>query len=245
MATRTPRIFNNNDELSAELAKFIIKSADDAIKNKGNFSVTIAGGSLPAMLRPLTEEPYKSQVQWDKWHVFFSDERFLPLSDPESNFDANSKNLFSKVPIPRTQIYTPITEGISLEDSAKEYQEQLTKFFQVDASTVPRFDLHLLGAGPDGHTASLFPGHPLLQETSRLVAPISDSPKPPPQRVTFTLPVLNAAASVAFVLTGDSKADIVKDVLQNPDSKLPSALVKGNAQGSLDWFLDTKAASKL
>jgi 6-phosphogluconolactonase len=114
----------------------------------------------------------------------------------------------------------------------------------VNSVKFPVFDLLLLGVGPDGHTCSLFPNHPLLKESVGWVAYIGDSPKPPPRRITFTLPVVNHAHNIAFVATGEGKQDVLKEIIEDPESKLPSALVQP-VTGKLYWFLDDAAATKL
>nr|KAF6478901.1 hypothetical protein HJG59_000124 [Molossus molossus] len=151
-------------------------------------------------------------------------------------------HLLSKLPIPDSQVIT-INPQLPVEEAAEDYAKKLRKAFQGDS--IPVFDLLILGVGPDGHTCSLFPDHPLLQEREKIVAPISDSPKPPPQRVTLTLPVLNAARNVIFVATGEGKAAVLKRILENKeDSLLPAALVQPHT-GKLCWFLDEAAAGLL
>ncbi|XP_010642681.1 6-phosphogluconolactonase [Fukomys damarensis] len=151
-------------------------------------------------------------------------------------------HLLSRLPVPDSQVIT-IDPQLPVEAAAEDYARKLRQAFQGDA--VPVFDLLLLGVGPDGHTCSLFPDHPLLQERDRIVAPISDSPKPPPQRVTLTLPVLNAARTVVFVATGEGKASVLKRILEDKDgAPLPAALVQPHT-GTLRWFLDEAAARLL
>ncbi|KAH0508382.1 6-phosphogluconolactonase [Microtus ochrogaster] len=150
-------------------------------------------------------------------------------------------HLLSKLPIPDSQVLT-VNPALPVEDAAEDYAGKLRQAFQGD--TVPVFDLLILGVGPDGHTCSLFPGHPLLQEQEKIVAPISDSPKPPPQRVTLTLPVLNAAQSIIFVATGEGKAAVLKRILEDKDSSLPATMVQPRT-GALCWFLDEAAARLL
>jgi len=155
-----------------------------------------------------------------------------------------------QVPIPPDNVYA-INDTLSAEAAANDYETRLRELVNngvitsSPTSEFPKFDLVLLGMGPDGHVASLFPGHPLVQENKRWVAFIKDSPKPPPERITFTFPVINASAYAALVVTGKGKADVVHSVLgksQNPD-KLPAGLV--SPEGELKWFLDKDAASKL
>ncbi|XP_029415193.1 6-phosphogluconolactonase isoform X1 [Nannospalax galili] len=150
--------------------------------------------------------------------------------------------VFSKLPIPDSQVLT-INPALSVADAAEDYAEKLRQAFNGDP--IPVFDLLILGVGPDGHTCSLFPGHPLLQEREKIVAPIIDSPKPPPQRVTLTLPVLNAARTVIFVATGEGKAAVLKRILEDrEESPLPAAMVQPHT-GKLCWFLDEAAARLL
>jgi 6-phosphogluconolactonase len=177
--------------------------------------------------------------------VFYVDERAVPLDDPDSNHNACTKAFFSKVPIPEENIHT-IDRSLleDLEELSDAYEQVLIREFAMKASArFPVFDLILLGMGPDGHTASLFPDHSLLLENDRWVAPIEDSPKPPPKRITLTFPVINHAAKVVFVTAGKEKKEALKAVLDLPGmegSKLPASRVKP-VSGQLFWFVDDEA----
>lgn len=180
-------------------------------------------------------------------HVYYVDERVVPLDHPDSNHRACVDVLFSKVPIPQDQIH-PIDETLlqDLEELSDSYEKELIKeFAQKDSARFPIFDLILLGMGPDGHTASLFPGHELLSEDDRWVAYLEDSPKPPPKRITLTFPVINHASRIVFVAAGAEKADTLKTILDEPEAGLPAARVKPVFPGQLYWFTDDAAASKV
>jgi 6-phosphogluconolactonase len=180
-------------------------------------------------------------------HVFYADERVVPLDHPDSNHKLALDTLFSKVPIPRDNIHSIDESQLDdLEELSDAYEKELIKeFAQRDSARFPVFDLILLGIGPDGHTASLFPGHELLSENDRWVAYIEDSPKPPPRRVTLTFPVINHAARVAFVAIGASKVQILSDILDTPELGLPAARVRPVASGQLVWFVDDAASAQV
>jgi 6-phosphogluconolactonase len=133
----------------------------------------------------------------------------------------------------------------SPDETARAYEFALEKIFQTESNQIPRFDLILLGVGEDGHTASLFPGHPALKETRRWVVPILNAPKPPPVRITMTLPVINHACNVIFVAAGAAKANIISEVLNSKEEqpKLPVQMVKPS-NGRLHWFIDRTAAER-
>lgn len=156
--------------------------------------------------------------------------------------------LLDQVPIPPGNVYA-INDALSAEGAADDYETCLrhlvkNKVLEVSESGFPKFDLMLLGMGPDGHVASLFPGHPLLNEKEKWVTFIKDSPKPPPERITFTYPVINASSCIAMVVTGTGKSDAVQTALgSNASGTLPVELV--SPEGELTWFLDKNAASKL
>lgn len=171
----------------------------------------------------------------------------MPLDDPDSNHLSCTNLLYSKTTIPKDQIHTIDTELLDdLEELSDAYEKELiAEFAQKDAARFPVFDLILLGMGPDGHTASLFPGHELLTEDDRWVAYLEDSPKPPPKRITFTYPVINHALRVAFVAAGKEKVDILSKVIDEPEAGLPSSRVKPVFPGHLFWFVDDAASTKL
>ncbi|KAG5177039.1 glucosamine-6-phosphate isomerases/6-phosphogluconolactonase-domain-containing protein [Tribonema minus] len=234
--------------LTDKLTRDICALAERAIGARGVFTIALSGGSLPKMLSGLATA---EGVEWDKWHVFLCDERCVPESDPESSMATIRALLLSKVPIPASHVHA-MAQGVPPEEAAAQYEAQLRALFGGDAP-VPRFDALMLGCGPDGHTASLFPGHALLGERARWVAHLTDSPKPPPARITLTLPVIRAARVVAFVATGDGKAALLRRVFAAPegrglevveDAALPCTLAKPSS-GQLVWYLDSAAAQAL
>ncbi|WWC71623.1 6-phosphogluconolactonase [Kwoniella pini CBS 10737] len=255
--------YENVDKLTSSLANFILKAQTDAISHRGVFTIALSGGSLPNNLKPLVDV---KEIQWDKWQVFFADERIVPLDHPESNYSACSKAFLDLVPIKKEQIHTintelfreqtridPTAEIKSGEEDdaeneaveiADDYEKQLVNTFAgANAARYPTFDLILLGMGPDGHTCSLFPGHELLSENDRWVAEIQDSPKPPSRRITFTYPVLNHAFRCAFVAVGEGKQEMLSSILDKPEEGLPCSRVRPISPGLVFWFVDNAAAA--
>lgn len=228
-------------DLSHAVATQVVALAATAIAQRGRFTVAFSGGSLPGLVCPPLVTDFADQIDWSAWHIFLADERCVPLDHPESNYRLLREQLLDHVPIPPEQIY-PVAVERDPAAASLAYTTRLTAIF--GAEQPPRFDLLLLGMGPDGHTASLFPNHPLLDETQQWVAAIWDAPKPPPQRVTLTLPVLNGARQLFFVVTGASKAALVAAVLTEPPTPArPATLVRPHA-GELTWFLDAEAAAQ-
>lgn len=178
--------------------------------------------------------------------VYYADERAVPLDHPDSNHHLCQTEFYSKISIPPANIHTiDPTLLDDLEELADAYEQQLImQFAAKDSARFPIFDLILLGMGPDGHTASLFPGHELLQESDRWIVDIDDSPKPPPRRITMTFPVLNHASKVAFVAAGEGKQDTLHTVLDKPEEGLPSSRVRPVHSGQLYWFTDDAASDK-
>ncbi len=181
-------------------------------------------------------------VDWSKWHVFWADERWVSWQSPESNFGTANRHFLSRVPIPKDQIHAMDTSR-PLDKTAQNYVSVLETVFKPGPGQYPCFDLVILGIGPDGHTASLFPDHPVLDEAEAWVSPVMNAPKPPPKRVTLTMPVINHARHIAWVATGPDKAEIVQQTLNpTPISKsLPAGRVNPST-GETHWFIDQAAA---
>jgi 6-phosphogluconolactonase len=239
-------IFSTPHQLGQAAAEYVARLSAQAISKRGHFTVALSGGSLPKLLcPPLVVEPLRSQVDWSSWHVFWADERCVPLTDANSNYRLAREYLFEHVQIPPAQIY-PLNDSLDPDAAAVDYQAKLAQVFQPPASQRPRFDLILLGMGEDGHTASLFPDHPLLNEIERWVAPVFDSPKPPPERITLTLPVINNARQVVFLTAGASKVDALSQIMNRATSanRLPAQMVQPT-NGELHWFVDEAAAAGL
>uniref|UniRef100_A0A6J0SFD7 6-phosphogluconolactonase n=1 Tax=Pogona vitticeps TaxID=103695 RepID=A0A6J0SFD7_9SAUR len=232
-------VFPSPQELGSALAQLVAQREAQSGGPGGRFSLGLSGGSL---VRILAQELPAVAAAPSRWLLAFVDERRVPLNDPESNYGAYKTFLLPKFAVPEDQIVV-INPSLPVEEAAADYAAKLKEAFQGE--DMPVFDLLILGVGPDGHTCSLFPDHPLLQEREKIVAAISNSPKPPPERITLTLPVLNAARSVVFVATGDSKAAVIKRILEgDEENPLPAALVQPHT-GKLYWFLDEPAAKEL
>ncbi|GJW23974.1 retrotransposon protein, putative, ty1-copia subclass [Tanacetum coccineum] len=204
-----------------------------------------------AITRKIVEPPYLGSVDWSKWLIFWLDERVVPLDHPDSNYKLAYDGFLSKVPIPESNIY-PIKEGLSPEEAADEYEQRLKNLVaNKTLKTSPvtgfaKFDLMLVGMGPDGHVASLFCWHFQRFEKTRWVTFITDSPKPPPPRITFTFPLINSASEIALVIVGEEKADAVKVALgEHADYGYPLPVQKVKPEGRLTWFLDNGATSLL
>jgi 6-phosphogluconolactonase len=236
-----PVVTENADVLTEEAANLFVESAQLAVSAHDMFCVALSGGSTP---RPLYEKlalpPYRDQIDWHRMQVFFSDERFVPPDSPESNFHMANQALLSKVDIPERFIHQVATVDVSPAESAELYEEGIRRVLEVGLAEIPRFDLILLGLGPDGHTASLFPGSEALDVTDRIVA-ANFVAKLDAWRITFTYPLINAARRVVFLVQGEDKAEVVARVWSG-DTDLPAARVKP-ATGELLWLLDAAAAA--
>ncbi|XP_060065716.1 6-phosphogluconolactonase-like [Ylistrum balloti] len=239
MAAPIRNVETSDIEVATKLCSFVVDTANKAIEENGVFTVGFSGGSLAKFL--CNGLPGR-ETDWSKWRIFFCDERHVPHDDPECTYTIYLTGLVKKVNMDEKNIF-PLNPDISVEEAAEDYLKKIRTVFPGDS--IPRFDMLLLGMGPDGHTCSLFPGHALLEESSKIIVPIKDSPKPPPNRVTMTYPIINNCSCAVFASCGASKAEMVQRVLEGKEENpLPAARVQPT-NGKVYWFLDTAAASRL
>jgi 6-phosphogluconolactonase len=235
------RILKTAAELFETAAAMFAAQAAEAVRTNGRFTVALSGGSTPKTLYALLAT--KPGIPWDKVYFFWGDERHVPPDDPESNYRMVNEALLSKIQVPPENIFRIHAEEKDATAAAQQYEQVIKDFFHLSPGQLPRFDLIYLGTGPDGHTASLFPGTAALNETQRLVV-ANWVPKFNTDRLTFTYPVLNAAACVTFLASGPDKAPILHEILENSAAGLPSQNVRPS-NGKLIWLVDEAAASKL
>ncbi|KAH9602204.1 hypothetical protein KSS87_005600 [Heliosperma pusillum] len=226
-------IFDSEETVAISLAKYTAELSEKFVKSRGFFTVVVSGGSLIKSLRTRALPPFELAFGVGSPLSYIKLVRFLV------------------VPILPDHVHA-INDTLQTKEAAEDYETRLKQLVDSkvlatsDATGFPKFDAMLLGMGPDGHVASLFPGHPLVKEDKKWVTHILDSPKPPPERITFTFPVINSSAYIALVVCGAGKAGIVKSALsgENQSSEvLPVQMV--SPEGELKWFLDNDAASQL
>ncbi|KAL6598221.1 hypothetical protein ACP70R_012206 [Stipagrostis hirtigluma subsp. patula] len=248
------RIFERSDEMATDLAEYISQVSEISVKERGYFAIALSGGPLVQFMRNLCEPPYSKTLDWSKWYIFWAEERAVAKNHVDSNYKLTKEELLFKVPILSSHVY-PINDNATVEEAATEYEfviRQLVKVRTVgvsESNDCPKFDLIVLNIGSDGHVASLFPNHPALELKDDWVTYITDSPEPPPERITFTLPVINSASNIAIIATGEDKAKPVSSAISNRSEGLdvpsiPARMVQP-AEGRLVWFLDKAAASSL
>jgi len=239
------RILTTPQELFAAAAEEVVRAATEAVAQRGRFTIALSGGSTPKSLFNLLATNARTSLPWDRMFFFWGDERHVPPTDAESNYGMAEEAMLSKIPVAAGNVFRILAENPDAAAAAEAYEQTLRKFFGLEPGGVPRFDLILLGMGPDGHTASLFPGTAAVKEKSRLVV-ANWVEKLRANRLTFTLPVLNAARCIAFLISGTDKAAMVKTVLESdaPGEQYPSKLVRPT-DGKLIWIMDRAAASGL
>jgi 6-phosphogluconolactonase len=212
-----------------------------ALAARGSFRVALSGGSTPKGLYALlASDPFRNRFPWQRVCWYWGDERFVPYDHPESNYRMAREAMLAKVPVPPENIRPMPTDG-DPEDAARRYQRSLQEAYgarTLDPAR-PLFDIMLLGLGEDGHTASLLPGHPVLEERRRWVAAVLQGR--PEIRITMTYPVIESSRHVAFVVAGEAKAAVLHRVRAG-DSSLPAARVR--PVGELVWFVDRAAAGQ-
>ena len=244
MAEYGLKILKDRATVAREAAAVFVNRAAQAQGERRPFRVALAGGNTPKAFYALLASPeYRHRVNWDIVSFFFGDERAVPPDHPDSNYRSADDALFRPLGIADGKIHRMKAETGDLEAAADAYESELRSAIGGD---LPQFDLVLLGMGPDGHTASLFPRSPVLKEQRRWVAPVTDAPKPPLRRLTLTIHVLNEARQVFFMVTGSDKSAALWEVLQGSASadQYPAKLIRPGAD-RLVWLVDEAAGAVL
>ncbi len=229
-------IVEHQSQLARVFAEWLTRVLTQAIDARGRAALALPGGSAALALLP---ELVRASLDWGKIHLFWGDERAVPPDDPESNYGLARRLLIAPLDLPAAQVHRIPADTVQLEQAAERYSETLER----ELGSPPRLDVALLGLGPDGHVCSLFPGHRLLDHGG-WVAALDDSPKPPSQRITLTLSSLHQARVIALAAFGSAKAEVVREVLEDPRCSLPAARVLRQAGESVA-FLDSDASSLL
>lgn len=236
------KVFPDPEALSRFAAELFVKSAHEAVKDHGRFAVALSGGNTPRrMYELLAGESQGNQVPWQKTHLFWGDERCVPLTSPDSNAGEAMRLWLNNAPIPESNVH-PVDGSLKPGEAAQKYNREVGTYF---GGSPVVFDLILLGLGENGHTASLFPETPVLDERSRIACEVYVAEQDM-YRVTLTAPVINNARTVIFLVFGGKKADIVHEVLEgeNDPQRIPAQLIRP-IKGQLLWLLDESAASRI
>ena len=233
------QIYADKNELARAAAELFVLKSKEAVARRGVFTVALSGGSTPKLLFEVLAEEFRDRIAWNMIQFFWSDERHVPPDHPESNYRMANEALLSRVPVPQNNIHRVHAENPNAAAAAAEYEETLIK---TTGQALPELDLILLGVGTEGHTASIFPGSAVLQETKKLVAaPWVE--KFQTYRITMTPPLLNNGAAIVFLVSGSEKAAIVKELLNGPE-QYPAQAIKPT-HGELLWMLDEEAAREI
>lgn len=240
------RVYATPDAVATAVAEMFASVADEEVGRKGFFTAALSGGTTPvAAYRELAGRRYSSVVPWGSTHLFWGDERCVGPEHPESNYRAAADALLARVPIPEENIHRMQGE-LAPADAARAYEgEVIDTFGRLDPARpgTPRFDLVLLGLGADGHTLSIFPGTRAAEERQRLVVE-NHVESLGSWRLTMTMPLVNSAARVVFLVTGEAKAEVLARVMSGAHPELPASMVRP-AGGTLIWLVDSRAAKFL
>jgi 6-phosphogluconolactonase len=245
--TRRAQVYPDLSAASAALAEEVFRRAEGAVAARGRFSCVISGGRTPLELYAILGDRYGRDLPWARTEVFFADERCVPPGHPDSNFGTEWKAFLSRVPVPRHRIHRMRGELRPRSEAASRYARQVGAVDPGDPPGEPRFDLVLLGIGPDGHTASLFPGQSAVRERRRPVVAVRRGGLPPHvPRITMTPPALSSAREVCFLVAGADKARAVSGIFRSgPDGTLRLPASRIRPPGPSLWFLDRAAAAGL
>lgn len=234
-------VYATQDELQAAAAERVAILIDEAVRERGAALLAISGGSTPpGVFRRLCDAPLLQRTPWERLSVIWCDERVVPFDSPDSNYLLARQTLLDHVPVPSIQVY-PVPTYYEPARAAEIYSRQVAALLEAHGGHI---DVAMLGMGADGHTASLFPGHPQLDAPPGTFAvSVLDAPKPPPARVTLTAEALNRALHAIFLVTGGDKAPLVRAALHGPydPAAIPAQLVRPPA-GQVIWMLDEAAA---
>ncbi len=238
-AVGTLRVYDDLPALSQAAAEFLCELATN---KQGPVRIALSGGHTPTpMYELLGKDPIRGKLPWDRVHWIFGDERFVPASSPDSNYGMARKAFLDHVPAPKSNVHPVPTEGLDLDAAATRYEATLKTLYGNDTLRIDRtlLDLTLLGLGPDGHTASLLPGQPVLGEHKRWVAPVPHGR--PQERVSLTYPALDSSSAVAVAVSGAEKRDMLDRILSG-DTDVPAGRIR--PLGEVIWFIDKAAAGR-
>ena len=234
-------LFNNGEELAEQLAKDFSAAVSEKASSGGKLTVALSGGHTPKTFFEILADRYRDSIAWDSVVFFWGDERCVPPDNDESNFKMTNLALLSKIDIPEANIHRVRGEDPP-HNAALRYEQEIKEFIPEGANGFPSFDWIFLGMGPDGHTASLFPGAPTLQEKQKICV-VATHPETGQKRVSVTFPVLDGAKRVSFLVAGDSKAPVLKEIMESGGKPLPyPASMVSPVDGVLEWYLDKAAA---
>jgi 6-phosphogluconolactonase len=231
------------ERLAMEGADLFQRTAVASVARTGLFTVAVSGGSTPRpMHRLLAEDPYSTGVPWQFTHLFWVDERLVPVTDPDSNFGSAERDFLNQLTIPAANIH-PMSSRKPPPAAADDYEHELRRHFSRFSNAEPVFDLIMLGVGTDGHTASIFPGDRSAEETTRWVTAVRGG-TPYVERLTLTLPILNRARCLVYLVSGSEKAVVVRSLLTDASAQLPPQRIVPQ-RGDILWLLDAAAAELL
>jgi len=238
-------LFNDISELAGQLARDFSATVSEKAASGDSITVALSGGHTPkAFFEILAEPPYRGDIPWDKVVLFWGDERCVPPDNDESNYKMTNLALLSKIDIPSANVHRVKGEDPP-HNEALRYEEEIKEFVSPGGNGFPRFDWIFLGMGEDGHTASLFPGAPTLEEREKICV-VATHPETGQKRISVTLPVLDNAKRVSFLVAGELKVPVLRDIMEKGDKPLPyPASMVSPTEGLLEWYLDRAAAPEL
>lgn len=235
------RVFGSLYELCEATAQQIVNEAAKAMYTKGNFSLVLSGGTTPRKVYQFLSTLHRDEIDWEHTFLVFGDERLVPPDHAESNYRMVKETLLDHISIPEANV---LRINMDAENPCEDYARRIREVFALRNGEFPKFDMTLLGMGEDGHTASLFPKSPALQERESIAISVHAAGAAISDRVSLTLPAFNNSRMIIFLINGTNKAKVVADVFDNPDCNYPAKNIKP-LDGELYWFLDLEASALL